>query len=200
MSKRSFGHIDILGAGEMAIAGAASRIVIADFRAFTRPREARDALPTELAERMEDEHSAADRRALGASRILLKADGSEGELSLYAVPVSQAGVMYALSDVSMAPQVITSLRRGCYSVAQEYRVTAGNRFDIYTYGIVCDIVNEVLITVGDREYRAELGENAYFMYHKSIGRFARVRAITCVLADGTNVSDEFSSPEPGTGS
>jgi hypothetical protein len=98
----------------------------------------------------------------------------------------------------MQPQLVTRLRYGYYSVAQEYRVSAGERFDVYTYGIMLDSVAQIVISVGEQEYQADLGENGYCLHHQAIGELTRVRAIRCVLGDGKTTYKEFGADMGGT--
>lgn len=183
----------ILGSGELTITGSAvaRRIDSGDLSVFGRPRGSFDELPVDVAGRIRQEHPEPDEVSFGSSRRLLAGDGDAGVLSLYAVPMSSAGVAYVLSDASMQPQFVTRLRYGHYSVAQEYRVSAGERFDVYTYGIVLDDVKQIIVRVGEQEHQAQLGENGYCLRHQAIGELTRVRGIRCVLVDGETTYKEF---------
>jgi hypothetical protein len=188
----------VLGSGDLTITGAgvATKLNADDLGVFGRSRQPFDELPAEIEERIKQEHPKPDEVALGSSRRLLAGTGGEGDVSLYAMPMSSGGVGYALSDASMQPQLVTRLRYGHYSVAQEYRVSAGERFDVYTYGLMLDNVEQMVISVEEQEYQAQLGENGYYLRHRAIGELTRVRAIRCVLADGNTTWQGF-GPDKG---
>ncbi len=183
----------VLRSGHLTVtAGAvATNLNADDLGVFGRSRQPFDELPAAVAERIRQEQPAPDELPFDSSRRLFGGDGDDRDLSLFAVPLSPAGVGYSLSDASMQPQFVTRLRYGHYSVAQEYRVSAGERFDVYTYGIILDSVAQMVISVGEQEYQAELGENGYCLHHQAIGELARVQAIRCVLADGETTLQEF---------
>ncbi len=176
----------------MVTAGASAISIDTDkLGVFRRSREPFDELPIDVAERMTQEHPEPDELAFSSSRRLLAGESGDENLSLYAVPMSSAGLAYALGDASMQPQFVTRLRYGHYSVAQEYRVSAGERYAVDIYGVILDGVKQIVVSVGDREYHARLGENGYSLRYQSIGELERVRAIRCVQVDGETTWQEF---------